>query len=259
MPLRPLVAVSADHRQIDKHLWHMAVSTYIDAIVDVAEAIPLIVPSVGARLDIPSLLGQVDGVLLTGSRSNVYPGEYGIEPAPEYEPYDRDRDATTLPLIRAAIDAGVPLMAICRGFQELNVALGGTLHTEIQELAGRLDHRSPKADHNDGRYAIHQPVLIERTGCLGRILPAGEIQVNSLHRQGVAELAPRLTVEATAPDGTIEAVSVTGAKAFAVGVQWHPEYWATSDRPSQRLFHAFADALRARAALRSGGLAIAAE
>lgn len=259
MPLRPLVAVSADHRQIDKHFWHMAVSTYIDAIVDVAEAIPLIVPSVGTRLDIPSLLAQVDGLLLTGSRSNVHPSAYGVAPAPEYEPYDQDRDATTLPLIRAAIDAGVPLMAICRGFQELNVALGGTLHTEIQELPGRLDHRSPKADHNDGRYAIRQPVLIERSGCLGRILPQGEIQVNSLHRQGVAELAPRLSVEATAPDGTIEAVSVTGAKAFAVGVQWHPEYWAASDTASKRLFHAFADALRARAALRSGGLAVAAE
>jgi putative glutamine amidotransferase len=256
--LPPLVAVSSDFRKIDSHHWHMAVSTYVNAVVDAAGALPLIVPSIGTRLDIPGLLAQVDGVLFTGSRSNVHPSEYGVEPAPEYEPYDVTRDATTLPLIRAAIDAGVPLLAICRGFQELNVALGGTLHTEIQTLPNRADHRSPVSDDNDVRYAVRHPVLIERAGCLGRIIPASEVTVNSLHRQGLAELSPRLTVEAVAPDGTIEAVSVTGAPGFTLGVQWHPEYWAVTDGPSQAIFAAFGTAVAEHAARRGGVVAPAA-
>lgn len=256
--MTPLVALSADHRPVGSHLWHMAVSTYVNAVVDAAGAIPLIVPAIGARLDIPSLLAQVDGVLFTGSASNVHPSEYGVAPSPEYEPYDRERDATTLPLIRAAIAAGVPLLAICRGFQELNVALGGTLHTEIQTLPNRMDHRSPVSDDNDVRYAVRQPVLIERSGCLGRILAADEVTVNSLHRQGIAELSPRLVVEAVAPDGTIEAVSVADAPGFTLGVQWHPEYWAASDGPSQAIFRAFADAVRDRAARRHGPASVAA-
>jgi len=247
---RPLIAVSSDHRRIDPHDWHMTPTTYVDAAVDVAAVTPLLLPSIAGRLDMDGLLAQIDGVLFTGSRSNVHPEEYGVEAAVEYEPYDRDRDRTTLPLIRAAIAKGVPLLAICRGFQELNVALGGSLHTEIQDMPGRMDHRSPKVTDNDGRYAIRQPVYIEKSACLGRILSAEEIQVNSLHRQGVARLAERLVVEATAPDGTIEAVSVEGASGFALGIQWHPEYWATSDHPSRRIFEAFGAAARAHQARR---------
>jgi putative glutamine amidotransferase len=256
--MTPLVAVTADHRVVGIHKAHLCVVPYIDAVVDVAGAVPLIVPALGPRLDIPSLLEQVDGVLFTGSPSNVHPAEYGADPAPEYEPYDPDRDATTLPLIRACLAAGVPLLAICRGFQELNVALGGTLHTEIQSLPGRMDHRSLPHDDNDVRYSIRQPVFLERKGCLGRILNADEVQVNSLHRQGVAVLADRLVVEATAPDGTIEAVSVAQAPGFALGVQWHPEYWAKIDGPSRAILEAFGEAVRAHAAHRRG-IALAAE
>jgi putative glutamine amidotransferase len=246
---RPLVALPADFRRIDNgHSWHAAVATYVDAVQDVARCLPLIVPALGDRLDLDALFAKVDGVLLTGSRSNVHPARYGVAPAPDYEPYDEARDATTLPLIEAALARGVPLLAICRGFQELNVALGGTLGTEIQELPGRLDHRSPVSDDIDVRYAIRQRVTIAREGCLGRVLGEAEIAVNSLHRQGVAVLAGRLDVEALAEDGTIEAVSVRGAPGFAMGVQWHPEYWARTDAPSRRLLEAFGEAVRARAA-----------
>jgi putative glutamine amidotransferase len=253
MPPKPLVAVSTDFRQIDnRHLWHMTPSTYVDAVLEASGVLPVLVPSFGARLPLDDLLDQVDGVVLTGSKSNVHPALYGVAPSEAHEPYDPARDATTLPLIRAAIGRGVPLIAICRGFQELNVALGGSLDTEIQDLPGRMDHRSPVHDDMDVRYGIRQGVTIVAEGCLGRILPPGEIQVNSLHRQGIAHLSPRLAIEAVAPDGTIEAVSVTDSPAFAVGVQWHPEYWATSDAPSRKLFEAFGDAVRARQAARLG-------
>jgi putative glutamine amidotransferase len=261
MPPKPLVAVSTDHRQIDgAHVWHMTPSTYVDAVLAVSGAMPVLVPSFGTALPVADLLAQVDGIVMTGSRSNVHPSLYGLEPSAAHEPYDERRDATTLPLIRAAIAGGVPLLAICRGFQELNVALGGTLDTEIQTLPGRADHRAPEHPDIDARYAIRQGVTIVAEGCLGRVLGPGEIRVNSLHRQGIAHLSPRLAIEAVAPDGTIEAVSVEDAPAFAVGVQWHPEYWASDDAPSRRLFEAFGDAVRARQAARIGGLvSVAAE
>lgn len=259
MPLSPLIAVTSDRRHVPPHEWHMTPTTYVSAAADIAGLTPLLLPNLGTKLDIDGLLAQIDGVMLTGSRSNVHPEEYGEEPTPDYEPYDRDRDRTTLPLIRAAIAKGVPLLAICRGFQELNVALGGSLHTEIQTLPGRLDHRSPKVDDNDVRYGIRQPVYVENNGCLGRILQPGEVAVNSLHRQGVARLAETLLIEAHAPDGTIEAVSVKDAAGFVLGIQWHPEYWAASDPASQRIFEAFGEAVRAHQARRLGLVRHAAE
>ena len=251
MPARPLVLVSSDLKNIDGMDWHMTPSTYLEAVVYGADAIPVMLPALGGALDLAGVLDRVDGLLLSGSKSNVHPTLYGEEPTPDHEPYDPARDATTLPLIRLAIDKGVPLFAICRGYQELNVALGGTLHTEIQSFEGRMDHRAPVAPTNDQRYAIRHEVHIVPGGCIGRVLDAAEIEVNSLHRQGLATLSDRLVIEATAPDGTIEAVSVREAKAFAVGVQWHPEYWVRSDHPSSRLFAAFGDAVRARAASRA--------
>lgn len=250
MPGLPLVLVSSDFRAVDGMNWHMTPTTYVEAILYGAGATPVLLPSLGGALDLAGVLDRVDGVLLSGSKSNVHPSLYGEDPTPDHEPYDPARDATTLPLIRLALDKGVPLFAICRGYQELNVALGGTLHTEIQSFEGRMDHRAPEAPTSDQRYAIRHQVHVIRDGCIGRVLDADTIDVNSLHRQGLATLAERLRIEATAPDGTIEAVSVEGAAAFAVGVQWHPEYWVRSDHPSARLFAAFGDAVRARAAAR---------
>ncbi len=246
----PLVLVSSDLRSIDGMSWHMTPSTYLEAVVYGAGAMPVMLPALAGALDLDAVLDRVDGVLLSGSKSNVHPSLYGEEPTPDHEPYDPARDATTLPLIRRALERGIPLFAICRGYQELNVALGGTLHTEIQNFEGRMDHRPPEAPTSDQRYAIRHKVRVVRQGCIGRVLDADEIDVNSLHRQGLATLADRLRIEATAPDGTIEAVSVEGATAFAVGVQWHPEYWVRSDHPSSRLFAAFGDAVRAFAAAR---------
>jgi putative glutamine amidotransferase len=251
MSALPLVLVSTDRRVIDGYEWHMTPSTYLEAVLYGAGALPVQVPSLGGALDLDALLDRVDGVLLSGSKSNVHPTLYGAEPTPDHEPYDPARDATTLPLIRKAIEKGVPLFAICRGYQELNVALGGTLATEIQTFEGRMDHRAPQAPTTDERFAIRHPVTIEPSSCLGRILEGETVSVNSLHRQAIDRLAPGLVVEARAPDDTIEAVRVEGARAFAVGVQWHPEYWVRSDAPSAKLFAAFGDAVRARAAARA--------
>jgi putative glutamine amidotransferase len=249
---QPLVAVSTDVKAFENYTWHAAPQQYLEAAVAAAGVFPVLVPSFGDRLDFDSLLDSVDGVLMTGSKSNVHPSLYGGDASERNGPYDPARDATTLPLIRRAIERGVPLLTICRGIQELNVALGGTLATEIQEREGSLDHRAPVSDNQDERFAIRQTVSIKPGSCLAGVFGAGEIRVNSVHRQGVDRLGSRLQVEAVAEDGTVEAVSVRDARGFAVGVQWHPEYWAKSDDNSARIFRAFGDAARAHAAARSG-------
>lgn len=248
---RPLIAIASNFNKFEGHPQHMCADTYVNAVADVSCCIPLIVPSIGTRTDIDGLLARVNGLLLTGAPSNVYPAHYGEEPTTGHEPYDHDRDATTLPLIRAAIAQGVPVLAICRGFQELNVALGGTLHTEIHTIPGRMDHRSPEHPERDERYAIRQDVTIIEGCTLARIAHEGPARVNSLHRQGIGRLAEPLTIDATAPDGTIEAVTVHGAHAFAMGMQWHPEYWAGSDPLSGKIFRAFGEAARAHAVQRT--------
>jgi putative glutamine amidotransferase len=260
MPTRspiPIIAVAADVREIAGYRWHAAPETYLKAVVIGLGGIPLVVPSLPDQIDFDALLDRVDGVLMTGSRSNVHPSRYG-EPATEKaEPYDEARDAVTLPLIRAAIERGVPLFAICRGFQELNVALGGTLIPEVHEQTGRSDHRAPVSEDQDVRFSIRQDVVVEPGTTLAGILGAGPVRVNSLHRQAIGKLGDRLTVEARAPDGTIEAVRVVGAPGFAIGVQWHPEYWVASDKPSAKLFAAFGEAVRGRMATRPPQLAAA--
>lgn len=242
---QPLVLVPADVRPADGYVWHAAPETYLSALITGSQAMPLVLPSLGEAMDWDALLDRVDGVLLTGSRSNVHPERYGRAAMPQAEPYDRRRDAATLPLIAATLRRGLPLFAICRGMQELNVALGGTLIAEIQEEPGRSDHRAPVSDDQATRFAIRQDVAISPGGVLAGILKAETIRVNSLHRQAIGRLADALVVEATAPDGTIEAVRVRDAAGFALGVQWHPEYWVRSDPPSAQLFAAFGEALRA--------------
>lgn len=247
---QPLVAVSTDTKQFENYVWHASPDQYLEAAISAAGVLPVLIPSFGDRLDLESLLASVDGVMLTGSKSNVDPQLYGGEGGERNGPYDPRRDATTLPLIRKAIEQGVPLLAICRGIQELNVALGGTLATEIQDLEGRLDHRAPESASQDERFAIRQSVSIKAGSCLADVFGPGEIMVNSVHRQAIDRLGPNLQVEAVASDGTVEAVSVRNARAFAVGVQWHPEYWANSDEASGRIFRAFGDAVRAHATAR---------
>lgn len=247
---KPLIAVSTDVKSFENYQWHAAPEQYLRAAIRTAGVTPLLVPSFEDELDLETLLAGVDGVMLTGSKSNVWPELYGEVAVEENGPYDRRRDGTTIPLIRAAIRSGVPLLAICRGIQELNVALGGTLATEIQNLPGRMDHRAPENVSQDERFAIRQDVRIRPGSCLAGIFKSESVRVNTIHRQGIDRLGEGLDIEAEAPDGTVEAVSVRGTNVYAVGVQWHPEYWAETDPASRQIFESFGDAVRTHHAAR---------
>jgi putative glutamine amidotransferase len=248
----PLIGVPACLVLDEGFGFHRVGDKYVSAVLDGAGGVPILIPALGLRLEPATLLERLDGLLITGARSNVEPHHYGGEPPPEDSPTDPARDATVLPLIRAAIAAAVPLFAICRGIQELNVALGGTLHQEVHALPGRRDHRSDKRLALQERYSDAHPVTLTPGGMLQTLLEgAGEIPVNSLHGQAIDRLAPGLVIEAIAEDGTIEAVRVAGAPAFALAVQWHPE-WRVLDNPvSCRLFAAFGAACRARQTARA--------
>jgi putative glutamine amidotransferase len=241
-----LVAIPADIRSFDGYTWHAAPDQYIRAAVNGAGVLPLVVPALEDGADVDMVLDRVDGVLISGSRTNVHPSHYGEDETESHGPFDPARDRVSMALIRRAIERGIPLLAICRGIQELNVALGGSLATEIQELPGRMDHRKPETPDKDQAFAIRHSIKVKEGSCLASILESGEVQVNSLHRQAISRIAPRLAVEAVAEDGTIEAVSVIDAPGFAIGVQWHPEYWVGSDDVSNRIFAAFGEAVRIR-------------
>jgi putative glutamine amidotransferase len=247
----PLVGLPADTYESSKLLFHSLGDKYARAVAEVSKCLPVMIPSLAEAMDLDALLDHFDGIVMTGAISNVHPPHYGGEPTADHEPYDHSRDSLTLRLIRAVIDRGIPLFCVCRGYQELNVVLGGTLETEIQRGERRLDHRSRKVDNLDMKYGPVHSIAITAGGLLEEILGRREILVNSLHRQGIAGLAPGLTIEARAPDGIIEAVSVKGAKTFAIGVQWHPEYKAASNPDSVKLFDAFGGAVRKHAAQRS--------
>ena len=246
----PLVALPACRWEKDGQSYHTIGDKYVRAVAEAAGCLPMMLPSLGPAVDLDDLVGKLDGLVLTGSPSNVHPERYGDAPSEKAEPYDPARDAVTLPLIRKAADAGLPLLAICRGLQELNVAFGGTLDPKVHERAGRDDHRRPEADDLDIQYGPRHAVELAPDGRLRALLGAGRIEVNSLHHQGVRAIAPALKLEGWAPDGTVEALSYPGAPGFLLAVQWHPEYQATRNAVSAALFAAFADAARARARLR---------
>ena len=242
--MRPVVGIPCDYRTTGAHPSHMVGEKYVAAVREGSDALPLLIPVLDPPLDPRELLARVDGLLLTGSPSNVAPKLYG-GPAPrEGVLQDERRDAISLDLLKAAVAAGMPVLCVCRGFQELNVAFGGTLHQHVQEVAGRLDHREDKSAPLDVQYGPAHEVAIQKGGLLAKILRERTIKVNSLHSQGVDRLAPTLHADAVAPDGQIEAVSLPGAKAFLLGVQWHPE-WRWSENPvSREIFTAFGKALR---------------
>ena len=248
--LRPLIGLPACSKQIGDQTYHTIGDKYVRAVAEAAEAVPLAFPALAELSDTPAILDGLDGIVLTGSPSNVHPDRYGVAPSPEAEPYDEARDATTLPLIRAAIAQGLPLLAICRGFQELNVALGGTLHARVHELPGRMDHRRPQHEDLDVQYGPRHSVRFLAGGAFEALAGSSEIEINSLHWQAIDRPAPGLVVEGSASDGTIEAVRVADAKAFALGVQWHPEYKALENDFSTKLFRAFGAAARLRAGAR---------
>ena len=249
----PVIGVPADTREIEGKPFHAAGDKYVRAVMLASDALPVVLPAFGGLYDLAALMHRLDGLLLTGSLSNVHPDHYGETASEEHEPYDRERDETTLPLLKEALAQAVPLLAVCRGFQELNVALGGTLHPAVHALPGRLDHRVPEHDDPDVRYGPKHKVALTADGAFAGLAGTREIEVNSLHRQGIVDLAPDLEVEAVAPDGIIEGVAVRGAAAFALGVQWHPEYKVLENDFSRKLFGAFGAAARERALARAQG------
>ena len=239
---RPIVLVPACVKQIGAHPYHTAQLKYVAAVADGAHCAPLIIPALGAGTDIEALLEVADGIMLTGSASNVHAGLYGEELLDPSLPLDAARDATTLPLIRAALRRGVPLLAICRGFQEMNVALGGTLHQAVHEVAGMADHREQEDRTLEQQYAPSHRVLLDPGGRMAQMLDASEIMVNSLHGQGINRLAPSLSVEARADDSLVEAYRVEDAIGFTLAVQWHPEWRFAENPDSIKIFTAFGKA-----------------
>ena len=220
---------------------------YARAVIDAAAAAPLLIPALAEELGFEELLERLDGLLFTGSPSNVEPQRYQGPPSAPGTLHDPARDATTLPLIRKAVQAGVPVFGICRGFQEMNVAFGGTLHQRLHEVPGHLDHRDDETQPLEVQYGPAHDVTLEPGGVL-RSLAAGErIRVNSLHSQGIARLGEELAVEARAPDGVIEAFRVRAAQRFALAVQWHPEWQVMANPFSRALFAAFGQAAAERA------------
>jgi len=236
----PLVGIPTCLRKVNQRLLHGVNERYPSAVIDAARCLPVLIPAVGSKVDVSTVLNRLDGLLLTGSPSNVHPSHYGAEPSDPEILHDPERDATTLPLIREAVRRDLPILAICRGIQELNVALGGTLHQRVHDIPGRLNHRSRK-ESSEGPYGPAHSVTLTAGGLLAALAGAPEVMVNSLHSQGIDRLALRLRVEAVAPDGQIEAVSLPKAR-FVVGVQWHPEHKTMYDPLSSALFSAFAEA-----------------
>jgi len=224
---------------------------YLTAIRDGAEALPFVVPALASGIQPQELLEHLDGVLLTGSMSNVEPHHYGGDPSRPGTLHDPDRDRTTLPLAREALASGVPVLALCRGFQELNVVLGGTLHQHVHEVPGYRNHRENPDDPLEKQYGPAHYVTLVEGGTLRTLAGTDRVEVNSLHSQAVARLAGGVTVEAVADDGLVEAFRVDSADAFALAVQWHPEWRVTENRFSMAIFRAFGDACRARATERS--------
>lgn len=250
MPMAPLVGLPSDRKQIGHHPFQAVGEKYIRAVVDGAGALPLLVPSLQPPLDLRDLLSRLDGLLLTGSHSNIEPHHYGEDGNIAGDQHDPARDGTTLGLVPLAIAMRVPVLAICRGMQEVNVALGGSLYQKVHDAGAFDDHREDQAAGLEQQYGVAHRVQLVPGGMLAGIAGSGQAEVNSLHGQGIRELGRGLRIEATAPDGLIEAVALESDRSFLLAVQWHPE-WKVRDNPFYLgIFQAFATACRARAAAR---------
>ena len=252
----PLVGLPSDRKQIGLHPFQAVGEKYLRAVVDGAGCLPLVIPSLTPPLDLPEVLGQIDGLLLTGAYSNIEPHHYSSEPSYPGNPHDPARDATTLGIVPLAIRMRVPVLALCRGLQEVNVALGGTLHQKVHDVPGHDDHRENPDDPLGVQYAPSHPVDLAEGGVLAGIAGAREARVNSLHGQGLRTLGRGLVVEATARDGLVEAVRLddpgppASPAPFLLGVQWHPEWRVTENPFYLGIFQAFAAACRERASQR---------
>jgi putative glutamine amidotransferase len=249
--MKPVVGVIGNAHFVENRFAAQLVGERnLRAVAEVAGALPIMFAGAPEITDIGALLEVVDGILLTGARANVHPTRYRTDPHAGYEPYDERRDALALALLEACVDLGKPIFGICRGFQEMNVAFGGSLHPEIRELPGRLNHRMPRLENGEIHpdptvvFAERHEVTLTPGGTFAKLLGRETIRVNSLHGQGILEPGARIVVEGVAEDGTIEAIRIADAPGFALAVQWHAEYEAQSNAVNKALFEAFGDALR---------------
>ncbi|MGJ5134238.1 gamma-glutamyl-gamma-aminobutyrate hydrolase family protein [Bradyrhizobium oligotrophicum] len=250
---RPVVGVIGNsHRVENRFTVQMVGERNLSAVAEVAGALPLMFAGVPEITDIAALLDVVDGVVLTGARANVHPTRFNTEPSLKHEPYDVHRDEVALQLSEACVSRGIPLFGICRGLQEMNVAFGGSLHPEIREIPGRMNHRMPRLEngeiHPDPNvvFADRHEVRLTPGGAFASILGCDSIKVNSLHGQGILEPGDRVVIEGVAEDGTIEAIRIADAPSFALGVQWHAEYDPQKNPINRKLFEAFGEAVRKR-------------
>jgi putative glutamine amidotransferase len=249
---RPVVGVIGSMHLVENRFAAQRVGERnLRAVADVVGALPLMFAGSPEITDIDALLDVVDGVLLTGARANVHPTRFGVEPHAAYEPYDEPRDALALDLVKACVDRGMPLLGVCRGFQEMGVAYGSTLHPEIRELPGRINHRMPRLENGEIHpdqaviYGDRHDVHLTGGGAFARIFGRDTIRVNSLHGQGILNAGKRVVVEGLADDGTIEAIRIADAPGFALGVQWHAEYDPQNNPVNGALFQAFGQAVKA--------------
>lgn len=238
----------------DQYPTHAGGTMNSGAIAEVAGCMPLLIPTDPRFVSVNELLDQCDGFLLTGGRPNVHPEEYGEAETEAHGDFDRARDAITLPLVRACVERGQPFFGICRGFQEVNVAMGGTLYPEIRDLPGRMNHRMPPDGTLEEKFEIRHKVIVREGGLFHQLFGARDVMTNTLHGQGIKTPGARIVIDGEAEDGTPEAIYVKDAPGFTASVQWHPEWNAAADPVSRPLFEAFGAAARAFQSARSGAL-----
>ncbi|MCF6445258.1 gamma-glutamyl-gamma-aminobutyrate hydrolase family protein [Nereida sp. MMG025] len=250
---RPIVGIIGNSYLInDEYPAHAGGTMNSEAIAQVSGCLPLLIPSDPRLVSVAELMDACDGFLFTGGRPNVHPEEYGEAETEAHGVFDRARDAVALPLIRACVEAGQPVFGVCRGFQEVNVAMGGTLYPEIRDLPGRDNHRMPPDGTLEEKFALRHTVRFTKGGVFARLMGAEEVMTNTLHGQGIKTAGAGVVIDGHAPDGTPEAIYVEGAKGFTLSVQWHPEWNAANDPVSRPLFTAFGQAVRAFADARRG-------
>ena len=250
---RPIVGVIGSRYPINERGAAQRVGEKnLRAVAEVADALPVMFAGAPDITDIGSLLDAVDGILLTGGRANVHPTHFNVEPHPSHEPYDQDRDEVALGVSEACVERGVPILGLCRGIQEMGVAFGSTLHPEMRDLPGRMNHRAPRLDNGDIHpdpevvFADRHEVRLVFDGVFARLFGREMIRVNSLHGQCILEPGDRIVVEGVAEDGTIEAIRIADAPGFALGVQWHAEHDPQTNPINRALFQAFGEAIRER-------------
>ncbi len=243
--MRPIIGIIGNSQLInDTYQTHAAGKMNSTAVAQVCGCMPIIIPTDPSLVSVSELLEMCDGFLLTGGRPNVHPRHYGHEETPAHGEFDAERDAITLPLVQACVERGQPVFGICRGFQEVAVAFGSTLHPEIRDLPGRQNHRMPPDGTIEEKFALRHEVTLTQDGPFAKLLGATSVMTNTLHGQGIMDAGDRVVIDGYAPDGTPEAIYIKDAIGFTYSVQWHPEYNADQDPVSRPLFAAFGDAAR---------------